>query len=192
MKRRLQDHFPGIQVKAIGEPVDLPSAKELANQKDRYQFQWWAISLIGARPLGEKKKGADKGIDGIIPFTDTPDAKLKRVVVSVKSGKVGVPALRELRGVIEANNDPIGILLTLKPPTGTMVAEAAASGFYDSPLWQKQYQRIQILTIEEIFEGKQPNIPSTAPPPKALSFERVGKKGESVKGKMFKRRFPQM
>ena len=191
VKRRLQEHFRGIQVKVIGEPVDLPSAKQLAKQ-DRYQFQWWALSRVDGRPLGEKKKGADKGIDGVIPFTDAPDGKLKRIVISVKSGKVGVSDLRELRGVIEANNDPIGILLTLKPLTGAMVTEAAASGFYDSSLWQKQYPRIQILTLEEIFQGKQPNTPPTAPPPKASSFEKVGKKGKSVKGEALERRFPQM
>ena len=164
MKRRLQDHFPGIQVKVIGEPVDLPSSKELAKQ-DRYQFQWWALSLIGARPLGEKKKGADKGIDGLIPFPDDGGTKLKRVVVQVKSGHVGVKDIRELKSV--AGNDPIGILLTLETPTQPMKSEAAQAGFYESPLWQRAFPRIQILTIEEIFSGKRPDIPMPAAMPKA-------------------------
>jgi len=164
MKRRLQDQFPGIQFKVIGEPVDLPSAKELAKQ-DRYQFQWWALSLIGARPLGEKKKGADKGIDGVIPFTDDSGTKLKRVVVQVKSGHVGVKDIRELKTV--AGNDPIGVLLTLEEPTQPMKTEAAEAGFYESPVWQRKFPRIQILTIEEVLSGKQPNIPPPAPPPKA-------------------------
>ncbi len=164
MRRRLQDHFSGIQVKVIGEPVDLPSAKQLAKQ-DRYQFQWWALSLIGARPVGEKKKGADKGIDGVIPFADDGGAKLKRVVVQVKSGHVGVKDIRELRTV--AGNDPIGLLLTLEPPTQPMITEAAEAGFYESPIWQKRFPRIQILTIEDVFAGKQPLMPMAAPYPKA-------------------------
>jgi site-specific DNA-methyltransferase (adenine-specific) len=164
MKRRLQDHFPGIQVKAVGEPVDLPSARELARQ-NRYQFQWWALSVIGARPLGEKKKGADKGIDGVVPFADDGGTKLKRVVVQVKSGHIGVKDIRELKTV--AGNDPIGILLTLQPPTQPMKTEAAEAGFYDSPVWQKKFPRIQILTIEEVFAGKHPDIPMPAPMPKA-------------------------
>jgi len=164
MKRRLQDHFPSIQVKVIGEPVDLPSAKELAKQ-DRYQFQWWALSLIGARPLGEKRKGADKGIDGVIPFPDDGGAKLKRVVVQVKSGHITVKDIRELKTV--AGNDPIGVLLTLEHPTQPMRSEAAEAGFYESPLWQRKFPIIQILTIEEVLAGKQPNIPPPAPPPKA-------------------------
>lgn len=169
MKRRLQDHFPGIQVKVIGEPVDFPSARELARQ-DRYQFQWWAISLIGARPIGEKKKGADKGIDGVIPFPDDGGAKLKRIVVQVKSGRVGVKDIRELRTV--AVNDPIGILLSLETPTQPMRSEAAEAGFYESPLWQRAFPRIQILTIEEILSGKRPDIPTPAAMPRSEPIPR--------------------
>ncbi|MBI4331247.1 MAG: restriction endonuclease [Chloroflexi bacterium] len=179
MKRRLQDHFPGIRLEIIGEPMDLPSAQELARQ-NRYQFQWWALSLIDARPMGEKKKGADKGVDGVIPLVDTPDKKLKRIVVSVKSGKVGVGILRELRGVIEANNDPLGILLTLESPTEPMVTEAAAAGFYESPIWQKKFPRLQILTIADIFQGKRPNIPSPMPPPKAATINHEGRQANLI------------
>lgn len=168
MKRRLQDHFPGIQIKVIGEPVDLPSAKELAKQ-NRYQFQWWALSLIAARPLGEKKKGADRGIDGVIPFIDDGGAKLKRVVIQVKSGGVGVRDIRELKTV--SSNDPIGVLLTLEAPTHPMETEAAEAGFYESPLWQRKFPHIQILTIEEILGGKLPLMPMAAPPPKAAPLK---------------------
>jgi site-specific DNA-methyltransferase (adenine-specific) len=174
MKRRLQDHFPGIQIKVVGEPIDLPSAKTLARQ-NRYQFQWWALSLIGARPLGEKKKGADKGIDGVIPFTDDGGAKLKRVVIQVKSGGVGVKDIRELKTV--ASNDPIGVLLTLEAPTQPMETEAAEAGFYESPLWQRKFPRIQILTIEAALAGKQPLMPMAAPPPKATPLK-TGKQPE--------------
>lgn len=167
MKRRLKDHFSGIQIRVIGEPVDLPSAKELAKQ-DRYQFQWWALSLIGARPLGEKKKGADKGIDGVIPFTDDSGTRLKRVVVQVKSGHVGVKDIRELKTV--TGSDPMGLLLTLNLPTQTMKTEAVEAGFYESPVWQRQFPRIQILTIEEALAGKQPVMPMSAPYPKAESI----------------------
>jgi DNA modification methylase len=169
MKRRLQDHFPGIHFQVIGEPVDLPSAKELA-RLDRYQFQWWALSLIGARPVDGKKKGADKGIDGVIPFADNGGAKLKRIVVQVKSGHVSVKDVRELNTVV--GNDPIGILVTLEQPTQPMHSEAVQMGFYDSPLWQKKFPRIQIMTIEEILAGKQPDIPSQLPPPKATKIQK--------------------
>ncbi len=156
MRNRLKDSFPGIQFEVIGEPVDLAGAKALAHQ-DRYQFQWWALGLIGARPLGEKKKGADKGIDGVIHFIDDPSSEVRRVVVQVKSGHVGVNAVRELKAV--AANDAIGVLITLEPPTGPMTVEAVDAGYYHSPIWDKDYPKIQILTIDELLQGKTVDMP---------------------------------
>jgi len=156
MRNRLRDSFPGIQFEVIGEPVDLASAKALARQ-DRYQFQWWALGLIKARPLGDKKKGADKGIDGLIQFIDDPSGKAKRAVVQVKSGHVGVNAVRELKAV--AAHDALGIFITLEPPTGPMQTEAISAEFYHSPGWDKDYPKIQILTIEELLHGKTVDMP---------------------------------
>jgi len=156
MRNRLRDSFPGIQFEVIGEPVDLASAKALARQ-DRYQFQWWALGLIKARPLGERKKGADKGIDGVIQFIDDPSGKPKRAVVQVKSGHVGVNAVRELKAV--AANDALGIFITLEPPTGPMQTEAVSADFYHSPGWNKDYPKIQLLTIEELLHGKAVDMP---------------------------------
>jgi len=156
MRNRLRDSFPGIQFEVIGEPVDLASARALARQ-DRYQFQWWALGLIKARPLGEKKKGADKGIDGVIQFIDDPTGKPKRAVVQVKSGHVGVNAIRELKAV--AAHDALGIFITLEPPTRPMQTEAVSAGCYHSPGWNTDYPKIQILTIEELLHGKAVDMP---------------------------------
>jgi len=156
MRNRLKDSFPSIQLEVIGEPKDLSGAKALAHQ-DRYQFQWWALGLIGARPLGEKRKGADKGIDGVIHFIDEPSGKPKRVVVQVKSGHVAVNAVRELKAV--AANDAIGVLITLEPPTTPMKVEAVAASYYHSPIYDKDYPKIQILTIEELLHGKTVDMP---------------------------------
>jgi len=156
MRNRLKDSFPGIQFEVIGEPKDLSGAKALAHQ-DRYQFQWWALGLIGARPLGEKKKGADKGIDGVIQFIDDPSSKPSRIVAQVKSGHIGVNAVRELKAV--AANDAIGVLIILEPPTSPMKVEALDAGFYHSPIYDKDYPKIQILTIEELLHGKTVDMP---------------------------------
>ncbi len=179
MKYRLEQMFPGISFKVIGEPTSVADAQRLA-EENRFQFEWWALSLVRARPIGgeqgskQGKKGADKGIDGVIPLVDTPDKKLKRILVSVKSGKVSVNVVRELVGVLEANKDPMGILLTLELPTEPMIAEAVSAGSYESPLWQKKFPRVQILTIEDIFRGKKPNIPQTIPQPKAAPISTDG------------------
>ncbi|MCK4790711.1 MAG: hypothetical protein KAV87_43650, partial [Desulfobacteraceae bacterium] len=69
MKSRLKDMFGNkVNYEVIGEPTALSDAKALAEQ-DPYQFQWWALGLVGARPV-EQKKGADKGIDGRLYFHD--------------------------------------------------------------------------------------------------------------------------
>jgi site-specific DNA-methyltransferase (adenine-specific) len=158
MRNRLKDSF-NIEAEVIGEPVDLAGAKALARQ-DRYQFQWWALSLIKARPLGEKKKGADKGIDGIINFIDDTAGKPKRVIVQVKSGHVGVNAIRELKAV--AAKEAIGVFITLEPPTEPMKVEAIDSGYYHSELYNQDYTKIQILTIDELLHGKTVDMPPQA------------------------------
>jgi site-specific DNA-methyltransferase (adenine-specific) len=156
MRNRLRDSFPSIKFEVIGEPKDLSGAKALA-QQDRYQFQWWALGLIGARPIGEQKRGADKGIDGVIRFIDDPSGVVRRVVVQVKSGHVGVNAVRELETVTK--NDAIGVFITLEPPTNPMKVEAVAAGYYHSPIWDKGYPKIQILTIDDLLKDKTVDMP---------------------------------
>ncbi|MFH0846813.1 MAG: DNA methyltransferase [Chloroflexota bacterium] len=155
MRNRLRDSF-GIKAEVIGEPADLSGAKELA-RNDRYQFQFWATGLIGARPVGEKKKGADAGIDGVITFIDDTTNKPKRVIVQVKSGHVGVATVRELADV--SADEAIGVLITLEPPTEPMRQKAMSAGYYHSPVWNKDYDKIQILTVEELLGGRTVNMP---------------------------------
>jgi DNA modification methylase len=157
MRKRLEDSFPGIKYDVIGEPKDLEGAKALARQ-DRYQFQWWALSLVNALPQGgERKKGADEGIDGVISFVDDRKGKASRVIVQVKSGHVGVRDIRELKAVIGDEN--LGLFITLEPPTEPMRVEAATAGFHSSPLWERDFPRIQIFTVAELLEGRQPELP---------------------------------
>ena len=178
IRRRMQDAFPGIEIEVIGEPVDLAGARELA-QRDKYQFQWWALDRLGAQPVSGKKKGADKGIDGVIPFFAGPKEDYKRVIVSVKGGEhVNVAMVRDLKGVLEREREPVGLLLTLAPPTKDMVTEAAAAGFYESEFWGRKFPRVQILTIEEMLGGKRPDIPwGKAPFAKAPLEKEKGEQG---------------
>ena len=64
-KKRRRDGFGeevGRQYQVVGEPVSLPDAENLVAQ-DLYQFQWWALGLVGAR-TAEHKEGTDRGIEG--------------------------------------------------------------------------------------------------------------------------------
>ncbi len=172
VRRRMQDAFPGLEIEVIGEPVDLAGARDLA-QRDKYQFQWWALDRLGAQPVSGRKKGADLGIDGVIPFFAGPKEDYKRALVSVKGGEhVGVGMVRDLVGVLEREKEPIGVLLTLEPPTQPMVTEAASAGFYHNDFWDKDYPRVQILTVEEMLSGKRPDVPSTRSPFAQAPLER--------------------
>jgi site-specific DNA-methyltransferase (adenine-specific) len=174
IRRRMKDAFPDLEIKVIGEPVDLPGARDLAAQ-DKYQFQWWALDQLGAQPVSGRRKGMDRGIDGVIPIVIGGSAQkpeYARAIVSVKGGGVSPTHVRDLKGVLEREGEPIGILLTLNKPTKEMTTEAAASGFYESDLWQKKYPRIQIITIEDLLNGKRPDLPSAASPFARAPLER--------------------
>ncbi|WP_346380958.1 DNA methyltransferase [Microbacterium sp.] len=161
MKARFKDSF-GIEVPVIGQPTEVEGARQLAQGDDgRYQFQWWALNLIDARPLGgTEKKGADRGIDGRVTFTIGPKGEMGQALVSVKSGKVNSSQIRDLKGTIEREKAEIGVFITLEEPSREMELEATTAGVYTSPIDGRDYPRIQILTIRELLEeGKKPMLP---------------------------------
>ena len=156
IRYRLGDSFgEDCRFEVIGEPTSLPDATALAKQ-DPYQFQWWALGLVRARPADEKK-GADRGIDGRRYFHDEKGGKTKQIIFSVKAGHVTVSQVRDLVGVISREKAQIGAFLSLEPPTSPMRREAASAGFYESP-WGK-HPRIQLLTIEDLLGGKSIDYP---------------------------------
>lgn len=157
IERRLKDAFPGIQFEVYGTPQTLQDARDLA-ARDKYQFQWWAASAIGGRPYAGKKKGADRGIDGIL-FFKSGARTTESVIISVKGGdNVGVAAVPELHSVIERENAAIGVLITAVFPTRAMETEAAAVGLFDCGLDEK-FPRLQIITLAALFQGIRPRIP---------------------------------
>jgi site-specific DNA-methyltransferase (adenine-specific) len=134
--------------------------------ENRYQFQYWALSLVGARPVagdeGKPKKGKDRGIDGEISFVDEgADGKKTyyTALIQVKSGKVKSGDVRDFIGTLEREKQPIGLFLTLEAPSADMKNEALSAGVYASPLWGKSYRRVQILTIEDLLGGQTPDLP---------------------------------
>ena len=156
IEKRLNDAFPGIKFEVHGTPTDIEGARDLAS-RNKYQFQWWAVSLVNAVPFAGKKKGADSGIDGLIYFK--PEGKTtEKAIVSVKGGEnVNVAMVRDLAHVVDREKAKIGVFVTLAESTGPMRTEAVKAGFYET--FYGKYAKIQILTIKELFEGKRPNIP---------------------------------
>ncbi len=159
IKKRLSDAF-GPEIKTtydvIGEPTDLAGAGQLAVE-NKYQFQWWALGQVGARPA-EQKKGADRGIDGRLYFHDDNSGDSKQIIFSVKAGGVTVSQVRDLVGVLDREKAQIGVFLCFEEPTKPMLREAAEAGLYKSADGTT-YARMQILTIEQILKGAQPEYP---------------------------------
>lgn len=163
IRTRLMDSFGDrirVSFEVKGEPTTLEDAIALAEQ-DKYQFQFWALGLVGARPnASNEKKGADRGIDGKRFFADESTGKPKTVVISVKGGnKVPANAVRDLRGTIERENAEIGVLISLAEPTRNMKDDAASAGYYESPMGGR-YPRIQLLTTQQLLEGAVIQMPS--------------------------------
>jgi hypothetical protein len=156
IKRRMEDAYgDDLEYEVIGEPTTVEGARELA-EVDKYQFQWWALGLVGARPA-DQKKGSDHGIDGRLYFHDDSTGKTKQVILSVKGGHTNVAHVRDLVGVLEREKAEMGVLISLEEATKPMRAEAASAGFYESP-WGK-HPRVQVLTIEELLAGQGIDMP---------------------------------
>ena len=154
IEKRLKDAFKtGLEFEIHGTPKDLDAARDLAT-RDKYQFQWWAVSLVDAQPFQGKKKGADGGIDGLKFFHDVDKAGARKIVVSVKGGGLKADDVRALNHVRERDGAEIALFISLEEPTRGMVADAASVGFYESASGKK-YPRVQLLTIEGLLSGNQ-------------------------------------
>lgn len=163
IQRRLRDAFPMAEFQVLGTPKDIGAARALA-EADKHQFQLWALSMIdNAVPYKGGKKGADRGVDGYVYF-QTPSeggagSKLTtgKAIVSVKGGGVTDSHVKDLITTVDHESAQMGLFITLLPPTKPMVARAAAAGFYSAG--GRDYPKVQILTIEQLFDGKRPEMP---------------------------------
>jgi site-specific DNA-methyltransferase (adenine-specific) len=157
IEQRLKDSFGELikdTYKVYGDPEDIESAKDLW-RRDPKEFELWALSLVGARP-----RARDGGVDGVMGFVDE-GRQTKRIIVQVKGGENLNPTIiRDLIGTVDNEKAAIGLLITLHKPTSGMVQAAVHADYYNSPLWNKSFPRIQIRTIEELLiEGKRFDLP---------------------------------
>ncbi|MGA7733220.1 MAG: DNA methyltransferase [Chloroflexia bacterium] len=164
LKYRLENTFPDAKFQVTGDPTNMDEAQQLS-RVDRFQFQWWALSLVHAKPFGAQegskvgKKGSDRGIDGIINFIGDHSGNPQQVLVQVKSGSVRSGDIRDLRGTLERERAAIGVFITLENPTSEMALEALSAGFYHSTGWGQDYPRIQIYTVDDLLKGAAIKMP---------------------------------
>ena len=148
--RYMTDEFGPMDIPVHGRPATVDEARHLA-ETDVTQFEQWAVTLVRATPTGGKP------VDGEIMFVDDETMQPKRCVVEVTSGQ---PSKKHfdafLNHVKEAD---IGVYVTLNEPTRGMKAAAKQMGHYYSKGWGEKYNRLQILTISQLLEGRGPALP---------------------------------
>ncbi len=154
-------------VEINGVPKDFESAVALANKKDdrtRKEFEkWMVLTYSKNKATINDKKGGDKGIDGIAYIVDrdeNSELENREILFSVKSNKTLTPAvIRELNGTVEREKAACGILLTLYPMPN-LVKECKQYGYYQNKFMGNDYPKIQVISVEELFEGKRLLFPT--------------------------------
>ncbi len=161
VERRVREAFgTRAAFTTYGVPKDLAGARALA-EKDKFEFERWAVTLIPDAQPYKSKGGGDKGVDGILYFK-LGKKQSGKAVISVKGGKTIKPSeIRDLKGTMEREKAAMGLFLTLAEPSRQMIAEAASAGFVDltTGLGVKTFPKIQILTIEGLMNGERPSLP---------------------------------
>lgn len=183
IERRLRSAFVGIEFNVEGTPRDLAGAIDLA-ERDKHQFQLWACGLVNAQPYQGGRKGADRGIDGLLYIE--VGKKTEKVIVRVKGGaNIKRGDIATLKGDVEREKAAVGLFVTLTEPTREMVKEAVAAGHFEGTHFAS-VPKIQILTIEQLLSGQRPQLPYLSRGEqtfkKAKREERDGKKAQRQLG----------
>jgi len=82
---------------------------------------------------------------------DSRDAA--RGKIQVKSGRTKPSDVTDFCHVVERESAEMGFFVSLRKPSKEMEEEALAMGFYTDTFGNK-YQKVQILTIEDILNRK--------------------------------------
>ncbi len=142
-----------------GVPRNLEGARHLW-ERDTYHFQKWAVEEVDG--FVTTKRTADGGIDGRLYFDCPGKPDLQSMAIEVKGGKnVGIRDLRALHGVLENDLAMMGGLIVLEPlgerKTQNFKREMGKAG--DVRIGQAAYPALQLLTVQDIFEGKRFDTP---------------------------------
>lgn len=165
IKKRLVDTYGENilkQIKLDGFPKDIASAHELAQNVagGRLNFQDWVIEVL-LNGVSNIKKSADGGFDGYITF-NVSDKQKEFILIEVKSGNVNVKNIREFIQVIEKQKAAIGIFVCFQENlTKEMTKEAKHAGYYYPEQFGNAYDKIQILTVEDLMDDRQPRYPDS-------------------------------
>jgi hypothetical protein len=143
---------PPARYKVIGGISDLRSA-ELFAARHPTEFQYWAFSLMGARPMGGERarSGGDRPVDGVRHFKEKASNKPSSILVQAKIGNAKLEDVRALRTACAKLRCAMGVLISLQEPTSEARMEAEGSGEYYSATWDRYYPVLQIATVDDLL-----------------------------------------
>jgi len=151
----------GKDFEVKGMPHNIEGAQDLW-ERDKYHFQKWAVEQVNG--FVTSKRTSDGGIDGRLYFRkDWQSKELDSMVLEVKGGKhVSIGDVRALKGVLDNDNALMAGLIVMNKPNSTQLRNfngfMAQAGFLTIDGFD--YPKMQLLTVEEIFEGKRFITPS--------------------------------
>ncbi len=158
-KSRAKEIKDNIEI--LGFPRDIASAKELAQNTEsgRFNFQDWIIEVMLGGVVNPKKT-ADGGFDGYLTFNKVEKDK-GVILVEVKSGKIGIKQIREFIQVVNSRNADMGVLVCFKEfINNNMLREAKLQGNFQSEYFHDRFDKIQIISVEDLLDGKDIHLPS--------------------------------
>lgn len=164
---RLEQEYGNEAVRQIfqdGIPKDMESARALATRRTgdklRKEFEKWAVlTYTNNAAIVHEKKTADRGIDGIAYFF-SQSQETSKMIFQVKSGGVQRGDIAKLSGDMQREDAAVAVLITLENPSRNMRLEAKAAGPYVHPMTGRTYDKIQIVTVEEMLEqGRRVELP---------------------------------
>jgi DNA modification methylase len=167
LEEQSKDALDNVEINGV--PKDIASAIALANKKDdrtRKEFEkWMVLTYSKNKAIINEKKGVDGGVDGIAYIPDRDDKGEiinKKALFSVKSSKTLTPSMiNELNGVVERDGAACGIFLCLYPAPN-LVKASKQYGTYHNDLTNKDYPKIQVVCVDDIFQGATMELPNVA------------------------------
>lgn len=160
--KRLQ-HTYGDAIRDTFETTGIPqdyAAAQALFSKDAFEFERWAVSLIGAQP--NERQVADQGVDGVGRFMLDGKGGIGKFLVSVKGGKTINPGMvRDLYGAVKTQGAAMGIFITLTPATRGVSDAVNQGGVWTHPITGQVFPALQHVTIKELMKGTRPQLPPT-------------------------------
>ena len=152
----------GRTAEIAGIPTDMEGARMLL-ERNAFDFEAWAVTAVPGLAPNERQVG-DRGIDGRGAMMHVPDGTESRLVLAqVKGGGYTASSMRDFQRVIERENAAAGIYITLERVQARS-ARQTTSELGTFTIGAQRYPRLQLWSIEELLDDREPHLPDMADP----------------------------